>query len=450
VKRGAVTVETTLDAMANSVAVLYSWVPAGSNGVGMRKTTAYAEDAVSIAEYGRKQFLSSASGMTDSAAEAIRDTLLAQRSRPMSIFEVGPAPRVVDTVAVLHCMGWMATLDWEILSITASYANAASTPSGSYDIKYDLTKQWMNGELALLTTSIHVTTLQLYVKKTGTPTDKLLLDIINGANGYSFEVAGSAISTSAGWVTLTLTSPARCDLWKHEPITWQINRSGATSTSNYYTVYLDSTAQASPVTFHQTIGPPLVVLDDTHYLAHKFVVDNEVDTGCALMDILDAAQFIQSVNLDARTYVYLVGDQPGDRTMLSAAQGLMRVGASNKTTIVEVDEKRNARIYVEPTAVGGYIDKFGKLYDANMTEMPSYLPPVGKWVKLNGVLPAAVDDQFLADPTLQFVSEAQWSKSGGLRLTFRGAVQKRGVSGATEPAYKPQIRVGAPVRGGLQ
>jgi len=66
---------------------------------------------------------------------------------------------------------------------------------------------------------------------------------------------------------------------------------------------------------------------------------------------------------------------------------------------------------------------------------------------LINVLPAAVDDQFLADPTLQFVSEAQWSKSGGLRLTFRGAAQKRGVSGATEPAYKPVISWILPVRG---
>ncbi len=127
VRSGTLEVRASLAALANRVAVAYSYVAPGTTDVGERKTTAWAEDADSIAEFGYKELLSSQSGMSDAAAEARRDAIVAAKRYPQAITSGGMVPRgrLVDSraensqSATLYCRGWWSTLGWRYASVAS-------------------------------------------------------------------------------------------------------------------------------------------------------------------------------------------------------------------------------------------------------------------------------------------------------------------------------------------
>lgn len=107
VKGIAVTV--SLDGMKNKVAVAYSHVEPGTQDVGERRTTAWAEDSASIAEWGQKESLETIDGASDALAESVRDTVLGSAKYPRAI----PAPAAADgATAQLIARGWWSTLGW--------------------------------------------------------------------------------------------------------------------------------------------------------------------------------------------------------------------------------------------------------------------------------------------------------------------------------------------------
>jgi hypothetical protein len=68
--------------VANKVKLLYSTIDTSDGGFGARASTAYAEDATSQARYGVIHKILSAGGLSQTNAEQIRDTYLAQNKTP--------------------------------------------------------------------------------------------------------------------------------------------------------------------------------------------------------------------------------------------------------------------------------------------------------------------------------------------------------------------------------
>lgn len=103
-----VAVAVSLDGMKNKVAVAYSHIEQGTQDVGERRTTAWAEESDSIAEWGQKESLESIDGASDALAEAVRDTVLNNAKYPRAV----PAPADKDAPALLIARGWWSTLSW--------------------------------------------------------------------------------------------------------------------------------------------------------------------------------------------------------------------------------------------------------------------------------------------------------------------------------------------------
>jgi hypothetical protein len=137
VRENALEVGATIDSMCNAVAVAYSYVEPGSQVVGTRKTTSWVTDAESIAEFGRKDFLSSQDGMSDATAEARRDAILAARrwpqAPPMQTSGMMPRGRVrysgakKSMSATIYCRGWWSTLGWRMASVSGTTDTATTT-----------------------------------------------------------------------------------------------------------------------------------------------------------------------------------------------------------------------------------------------------------------------------------------------------------------------------------
>jgi hypothetical protein len=121
----ALTVGVTLETMANRVQVAYSFVAAGSDSVGERKTTTAATAPASIATFGTKETMVSIGGATTEQAEALRNRILEQRQLPGPIVNIGTISP--EKRATLICRGWWSTLDWQLYANTAKNGVATTT-----------------------------------------------------------------------------------------------------------------------------------------------------------------------------------------------------------------------------------------------------------------------------------------------------------------------------------
>ena len=114
----------SLDSMSNRVAVAYSFVTPGSADVGTRKTTAWADDADSVDEYGYKDLLSSLDGATDAQAILARDLILAQYKYPVATWQ---SAAMADGTAQIVCSGWWSALDWRMYANSGTDSIATTT-----------------------------------------------------------------------------------------------------------------------------------------------------------------------------------------------------------------------------------------------------------------------------------------------------------------------------------
>jgi hypothetical protein len=124
---GDETINYTLDAMANRVRVRYTTV----NGV--PAVTAPASHTGSQALYGVKDVVQGVNVTTTAAAEALRDTLLAERRLPRpqldSAIATGQSEPAQDVT--LSFAGWYTTLEWVVTSRTDTTTEATTTQVGA-------------------------------------------------------------------------------------------------------------------------------------------------------------------------------------------------------------------------------------------------------------------------------------------------------------------------------
>jgi hypothetical protein len=114
-----------LGGLWNSITLEYNELAGGASGTGTRVLTSAAQDAVSIANYGRRELLQQATDIsTAAAAEAKRNELLDYYRLPRVDRE--SVQRTDRPSATLLCRGWWHTLDWRYYS-NATNANTATT-----------------------------------------------------------------------------------------------------------------------------------------------------------------------------------------------------------------------------------------------------------------------------------------------------------------------------------
>lgn len=112
-----------LSELANAVRVRYQ------PDIGAQVATAFATDADSTATYGRKELIYSGSGMSTTAAIALRDTLLGQRRWPVSSRAGGAGSKAEagEVKLSLSGAGWASCLSWLTTSSSTSAVAVTTT-----------------------------------------------------------------------------------------------------------------------------------------------------------------------------------------------------------------------------------------------------------------------------------------------------------------------------------
>jgi len=141
---GAITMGVNLDGLANSVAVSYE------TDAGEQATTAWTQDADSVAIYGTKELLLSAKVVGEETAEALRDVYLGGAKIPVAQFEKARSDRV-NSSAKLLCKGWWQTLDWKYY---AAATGTASDTTAQIAAIVTATGQFLTGSIVRATSGI--------------------------------------------------------------------------------------------------------------------------------------------------------------------------------------------------------------------------------------------------------------------------------------------------------
>lgn len=108
---GVLTISTSLDRIANKVAVTYSYTK--PNGTTVQGTTSYASHTLSLLRYGTKDLLESLGESEESAALARRTTLLAEKALPVRSPSFGAPSSQLAAAGLLLGVGWYETLKWQ-------------------------------------------------------------------------------------------------------------------------------------------------------------------------------------------------------------------------------------------------------------------------------------------------------------------------------------------------
>jgi hypothetical protein len=440
VRVGALEIGATLASMNNAVAVAYSFVQPGTQTVGQRKTTAWATNAESITEYGRKEFLSSQGGLSTAAAEAKRAAILASRKWPQGITNPFGLPRSrvkysgaeESQSATILLKGWYNTLSWRYASwasvVGVSYQTTSATEQavGSSSSNTKVMQQAKVG-----TQAVNLLSVSVYARKQGSPVDNFTVGVYaldgsgnpTGSALGSVTLAGGSMTGSLAWYKLTLSTEAALAAGVTYGI--QVSRSGAADGTNYYVVNVNTgLGYANGVFKINTSGSTWAARSPDADMPFILWVNNNVESTTQIHDLaVGYGVFLTGVVIDAGSGVILPSYRDGDTLVLDEIKELLECGGINGRRLLAcVDAQRVLRIWEEPAStVADYrLNRYGELLDKLLTPVDEVTPPVGVWVRLWDVIPGNVDVSKLNTPELQFIESVSWSEGNGVQLQFRG------------------------------
>lgn len=430
VSDGAITARVSIDNLANRVAVAYAYT-SPANTIGARATTAWAENALSVAEYGVFERLDSSAASAPEAADAQRDQVLAQYAYPVAGIEVRPGGQAAG--ATLQCRGWFTTLSrrqWE--------------HPGEYTIT-DLSVAESTFYIAGRRRHIFAPGLPFEVGDStyndGTYTVISATEAMDGGGNVRTAIVvaeGIPEQAAASWPLSNLSIEERTLYvggWEtgYFPPGGTLTISGSTGNDGTYTV-VSSAERRDP---HGNPRTEIVVAEDlpdptvdgtiTPELRPGFIAIAAETTAQILDMVREVGEFLAGVDIVTPSGVYVLETRDGDTNAQAEGEQLLQHGtAGGRRLLCEVTRERILRVYEEPApgARDLLLRSDGSLRDHLDAPLPVGACPVGRWARLVDVIPATVNTSVLADPTMLFIERLEWDCARG---RF-GVIEPRGAS----------------------
>jgi hypothetical protein len=233
VPHGQMTLQASLDDMANSVKVI--------SALGMKNVqTDWVEDVVSIATYGRKQKLLTVSEKTEGETNTLAGKYLELHKEPNIGLDV--AGMGGDEV-VIGVIGLMQTLDWMYYANDKGYEGYSETGSGGREIGED-DRPKLAQQIQLSSTSgwsaKKIRIRPWKYPENNPPTDDLIVKLCADNSGVpgtalaTVTIPASEIGTYSDWVEKEFSSAVSLN---PNTVYWiTIERSGSVDASKYFMV----------------------------------------------------------------------------------------------------------------------------------------------------------------------------------------------------------------------
>ena len=205
----------------------------------------------------------------------------------------------------------------------------------------------------------------------------------------------------------------------------KLSRTGGQDPDNNYQAYINSSGQYTPGAFVVLVGAAWDLGPDNYDMMFRIYSDESIETSQQISTFTaNYGQFLKGIRIDNRSGLYTMSVRDGNANAYYEITELMKMGTSNyRRLLATVDEFRKLILYEEPafSYQTNLILRDGSLRDPYDTELRKELCPVGIWARFKDIIPGSVDTAKLADPTLMFIDEAEYTPAEDrLSLVPRG------------------------------
>lgn len=387
-----VQVRVSLENLFNQVRVQYSFI-SPDNKLADQYETDSVTNPQSQREFGVKETILHGTDLDDDFAESLRDTFLSLHAWPTS--ELSQHSESDQVHAELHCSGWFKTLAWQSYqNQDGFYANYGPGP-GVFAFG-----ESSNHRLACQSFTPGVACDLKYayfkVRKEGSPTHNLTAQLREDSSGYPQSVlttseavpAASIGSQGYSWVKFTWATPYTLTGGQKY---WISLNPGGVDGLNYYLLKIDENMNYvgfGGKYYDQSAGTwyklPSVTAPGSRPDVYIRVVCIS-DTGEQLADIAAAGdQFFTKIT-SLVTGIQASPYRMNGYDCLEEIEALLNLGTSNQRLVLaRVTPERRLTFYEQPNPDEAdlYMDDRSRFYTRECVPLPSYLPPVGRFVRL--------------------------------------------------------------------
>jgi len=428
-KVGSVNVGISLDNMYNDIRVKYSLVTQGELSKANDKWTLGHMDMPSYYEYGWKSLCEQMDEASTEQAEALRDTLLAQKRYPVPTVGLGDTAAVDG--ATIYCRGWWDTLSWKYYENT-TYGRVGYTEGGGgkatigdvADSEYVVQK--FVGPPAH---PFWAQNIKVKACKSGTPTSSLEIEILAADkntvlwSGHIDEpnVPGENAMDWVEFVVPYLT----LNILVATTYYIKLFYTGHPDAVNYYWCALD-TGYAPPTGFEEWNGAGYATRLKDADGRMLYQVSDSVETTVQIYNALYSKGGFQfNTGCDRRiAYSNIYSCQYRDNTkkVQDEVEALLKTGTTNNLRLLAyIDKDRFVHILEEPTELEYIYHKDGTLSNMSGVPVRAHMCPTGCWVSIEEVVDWSAE--FMANPSRVFVEECSYTvASDSIAITLRDQV----------------------------
>jgi hypothetical protein len=401
--RGKYQIRVTLDEMFNRVAVRYTMLaPAGQGGELCQ--TEWANDLKSQAEYGVKELILERDGIDEQTAMQERDMALAEHSKPWAKV----SQKKMDYAVRLECKGWMDSLKWKFVQPMAGMIANAPGQVGVQWLGNTYSDLWLAQSITPIE-DIAIQQVEVRLRKEGSPTDDARIQVQTDNNGVPSGTSlgqvlvSPSIIEAEGYAWVQFRFDPSVEISQGVKVWLVLGRSGQPSQVNFYLVGVDENMAFQNGVFriyNHVVTSWIKRNPDCDLL---FRVTATQDTGVQMEAVFaDGNQFLDGMVVE-ETGVESVPYLARPMTCYAQLLRLLKMGTiSGRKLIAEVNQERKMAIreQEEEGENDFYVDEEGMYYDHLNNRMEEGMVPLGRWVKVKGLI----------DVSANFVSEAEWRK----------------------------------------
>lgn len=461
---GAPVYAVDVEALANRVAVAYLDHEFGHASVGLRQTTAWVEDAVSVHAFGRKEALVTLNNANEQTALAERSRVLGERARLVVSGQDGlvieglggaslPEPRLPGAGAddnqagpgaggvegeesrrggfyLLTCRGWWETLRWRYVQVPVQLALGFEVIGGE-DLGLGDGVVRQVAQAFDTAEALRLRRVEVYARKVGLPGDNLRLAIYRNQDDsaptvlvWSATLPGVLVGQEYGWLGVDLVTP--CELEASRSYFLVVGRTGGQDGSAYFQVRLDEAQGygAGPL-LRDAYGP---LSDWAPYpadLPFRLFGSELVETTQQVLNMLvQYGQFFRRVVMEESSGINGESFRDGDRRALYEVERLLECGCAvdkpgvTRRLLARVGADRVVRVFRQPDSRSPWrVTVAGVLLDAEGRPVEASRCPVGMWVKPDDAAEGIEPSGLLVGPKPWFVEWAEvWVQHGRLVL----------------------------------
>lgn len=380
---GAARIETSLEDLANRVAVRYRSMEPGKD-YGTIAQTDWKDDFASQAIYGVKDLLLKRDVLSEEQALLLRDASLKRMALPAARL----LPSTPTKGSRILCRGWFERMRWRQWPAHTDILGHSPVQQGNKSLGASL-KQMSLAQSFIFSDPASLASMAVRIRKIGTPLDQVRFQIQTDALGEpsgtvraEAVLAASAIPTdSHAWVSVWFAVP--CAVAKDERLWLVLKRDGTASSLSYFNLGMDENLGFSGgklLVLDTSLGTWKTATPDADMLFKLTALSDSLDL---MEQMVETSGCFEGFSYEAGVGLSLPYVSEAGIDCQEAFLRLLSLGTPDlEELLVELNSKRHLRVFAQPASTDPlfWLGKDGRVKNQVGKNLAAPWQAAGNWL----------------------------------------------------------------------